>query len=134
VDIFERAARCKLRFASVVGAIATERLFELPLTDKGDRHSLNAIGVAIKQELDALDDFSLVETKPNARKEELELQFEIVKHVIEVKKAEAARQKTRVEKAEKRRKLSEILANKQDEALHSMTAEQIQAELAKLDD
>lgn len=133
MNIFERACRRKLRFASSVGLLAAEDLFCLPLVDKGNRPSLNNIGVAIMEELKAMGEFSLVDTKPNDRKEELELQLEIVKHVIESKKADAAAAETRQINMEKRKKLAALLADKQDEKLKGLSEEQILAELAKLD-
>lgn len=132
MNIFERAARRQLRFKSSVGYCTTEDLFTLDLVHKS-KPNLNAIGIGIMEELKGMGEFSLVETKPNEYKETLELQLEIVKHVIESKKADAIAAQTRADKAEKRRKLSEILANKQDETYKNMTPEQIQAELAKLD-
>lgn len=132
MNIFERAARRQLRFQSSVGLLTTEDLFTLDLVHKS-KPNLRAIGMTIKKELDSMgDEFDLVETKPNERKEELELQLEIVKHVIESKKADAAAAQTRAETQEKRKKLLEILANKKDEAYKNMSPEQIEAELAKL--
>lgn len=131
MNIFERAARHQLRFKSSVGYVTTEDLFTLDLVHKS-KPNLNAIGIGIMDELKGMGEFSLVETKPNERKEELELQLEIVKHVIESKKKDIEAAQTRAETQEKRKKLLGILADKKDEAYKNMTPEQIEAELAKL--
>lgn len=135
MNIFERAARRQLRFKSSVGMLTTEDLFTLDLRHPR-KPNLNAIGVGIMDELKAIgtNEFDLVDdVKPNERKDELDLQLEIVKHIIESKKADALAAQTRMDKAAKRQKLSELLANKQDEALKGMSQEEILAELAKLD-
>ena len=43
MNIFERASRRKLRFDTVVGLLATEQLWELPLTAKGERPDLDKL-------------------------------------------------------------------------------------------
>jgi len=43
MNIFERAARAKVRFSSAVGELTTEQLFDLPLTATGNRLSLDAV-------------------------------------------------------------------------------------------
>lgn len=131
MNIFERAARRALRFSSSVGLLTTEELFTLDLVHPR-KPNLNAIGVGIMEELKGMGEFNLVDEKPNARKDELELQLEIVKHIIESKKADALAAQTRAENQEKRKKLLGILADKKDEAYKNMTPEQIEAELTKL--
>lgn len=134
MNIFERAARCKLRFTVTTGIIAVEDLFDLPLTVTGNRLSLEKVARQVYSELKQFDDVSFVDIKPSPRKIELELQLDIVKHVIESKKADQIAADTRAKKIELRRRLNEALAKKEDEKLGGMSIEDIQKELAALDD
>lgn len=60
--------------------------------------------------------------------------LEIVKHVIAVKIDERKRADDAADRADKRRKLIEALANKQDDAIRNLSEEEIRAKLAELDD
>ena len=132
MNIFERAARGKLRFESPVGDLTAEQLFDLPLTAKGERANLDSIARAVNRELKDIVDGSFVEVKPDPRKTDLELRLDILKHVIEAKQAEKAAAEARAANAERKRKLLDALAAKDDQALAGMSREEIQAEIAKL--
>ena len=132
MNMFERAARCGLRFNSSKGEITTEDLFDLPLEATGNRLSLDQVAREVYKELKSYDEVSFVQTKPEPRRVSLELQMEIVKHVTESKKADLAAVETRAKKAELRRQLTEALAAKQGEELKGLTVEQIQTKLADL--
>lgn len=132
MNIFERAARGKLRFESTVGDLTAEQLFDLPLTAKGERPNLDSIARAVNRELKDIVDGSFVEIKPDPRKTDLELRLDILKHVIEAKQAEKAAAEARAANAERKRKLLDALAAKDDQALAGMSREDIQAEIAKL--
>jgi len=132
MDIFERAVRAKLRFSSSLGELTTEQLFDLPLTAKGNQASLDSLARRVFNELKLIGEISFVESKPDPRKTELTLQLDILKYVIESKKAAAEAAESRVKKAELRRQLTEALEAKKGQELQSMTTEQIQAKLAEL--
>lgn len=134
MEIYERAARAKLRFNSSRGELTTEDLFDLPLEATGNRLSLDQVAREVYKELKGYDEVSFVETKPEPRRVQLELQMEIVKHVIESKKQDRLAVENRVKKMELRRQLTEALALKQGEELKGLTVEQIQAKLAELGD
>jgi len=70
----------------------------------------------------------------NPDKGELENMLEIVKHVIAVKIDERKRADAAADRADKRRKLIEALANKQDDAIRNLSEDEIRAKLAELDD
>lgn len=133
MNIFERAVRAKLRFTSSVGILSAEDIFELPLTNTGNRASLDKIAREVYSELKTFDEISFVDTKPNPVKIELQLKFDIIKHVIESKKADLSAAETRLKNDERRRKLSEILAKKQDASLEGMSEEDILKELEALE-
>lgn len=133
LNIFELASRQKLRFETNRGPITTEQLWDLPLTSKNG-FDLDSVGQTIIIELESTTTRSLVKTAPNPRATQLNLQLDIIKHVIAVKQAENAAKLQAAEKAAKREKLVAALANQEDKALANLTPEQIRAELAKLDE
>lgn len=133
MNIFERAARCKLRFATSGGEYTTELLFDLPL-QHATKPNLDSIAVAVHRELKGMAETSFVsDLEPNARKEKLELQLEILKHIIEHKKSVIVANETRVKNAELRRKLNEALEAKEGEVLKNMSPEELKKKLAELD-
>jgi uncharacterized protein YjiS (DUF1127 family) len=133
MDIFERAARAKLRFSSAVGDLITEQLFDLPLKAKrASAADLDSVAKDVSRALKAMTEESFVDEKPDARRTELELMMEVVKHVIESKKADIARAEKAAATLERKRKLFDALAQKDDQALAGMTREQIEAEIAAL--
>lgn len=133
MNIFERASRNKLRFASTVGELTTENLWDLPLTAKGDRPNLDSLARGVHSELADLDEISFVSLKPDPRKADLELRLDILKHIIEAKLAAKAAAEKAAENAERKRKLLAALDAKKEAELVGMTTEQIEAEIAKLD-
>ena len=69
----------------------------------------------------------------NPRKASLELAMEVVKDVIRIKQEENAAKQDLAAKTAKKEMLKDALVKAQANALSSMTPEQIQAELEKLD-
>lgn len=132
MNIFERASRAKLRFASTVGDLTTEQLWDLPLTAKGEKPDLDRVARHIYAELKGVEEVSFVETKPNPRKIELELALDIVKHVIASKIDDKNRAEKAAETAERKRKLMAALAMKEESELAGMSKSEIEAEIAKL--
>ncbi len=132
MDIFERAARGKVRFPSAVGLLMVEQLWDLPLTARRGGADLDSTAREIFAELKSLEEGSFVKTTPDPRKSDLELQLEIVKFVIADKIAMADRAKTAAENAERKRKLLAALSAKQDAELLGMSREEIEAEIAKI--
>lgn len=131
-NLFEIASRRKFRFASQVGELTVEQLWDLPLTARGP--SLDTVAKTVNNELKSISDESFVVTRPNPRKGELEMMLDIVKHIVAAKIDERDKATAAADRAEKRRKLAEALVNKQDESLRNMTEEEIRAKLAELDD
>jgi hypothetical protein len=132
MNIFERASRQKLRFQSHVGELSTEQLWDLPLTSKDGRVNLDAIARAIHAELKGLEEVSFVECKPDPRKDELELDLEVLKHIIAVKVAEKDAATMAVAKAQRRAKLLAALASKEEDELADMSKNDLMAELSAL--
>lgn len=132
MNIFERASRRKLRFDTTSGFLSTEQLWDLPLTAKGERPDLDKVARQISRELREQDEGSFVKQEPNETKIELELQLDIVKHVIESKISDQISATKAVETRQRKEKLLSILASKEEDALKGMSKEEIEAEIAKL--
>lgn len=129
---FEKAAKLKLRFPSNRGQLTTEDLFDLPLTSKSG-FDLDSIAKAVNRELkDSSEESFVAPAKPASAIDSLRL--EIVKSVIATKVAERDERAAKAEKKQKRDRLLELLANKEDAALAELTPEQIREQLAALDE
>lgn len=129
---FEKAVRQKLRFPSIRGLLTTEDLWDLPLTSKNGL-DLNSVAQAVNAEVKASGEESFV-GEPTPASTVAVLKLDIVKAVIAVKIAERDAEVTRKQKREKRDRLLELLANKEDAALAELTPDQIREQLAALDD
>lgn len=126
MNIFERAVRNKTRFASDRGLLNVEQLWDLSL------QNLDDIARMVNSELKSLTEESFIDLKPDARKTELALQLDILKHVIQVKLDQKEAAALRKQKEAKRNKLMEILESKENEDLKSLSKEQILKELEEL--
>jgi hypothetical protein len=120
--MFEQATRLKLRFRSPNGLIGAEDLWDLPLK------TLDSVAVALRKELRNTEESFLEETTDKT----LELRFNVVKHILEVKKAESQAASEAKEIRAKKQTLMAALERKQNQQLEEMSAEQIQAEIDKL--
>ena len=129
---FEKAVRQKLRFPSIRGLLTTEDLWDLPLTSKNGL-DLNSVAQAVNAQVKASGEESFV-GEPTPASAVAVLKLDVVKAVIATKIAERDAEATRKEKREKRNRLLELLANKEDAALQELTSDQIKEQLAALDD
>lgn len=131
MNIFERATRAKLRFATVKGMVMTEDLFDMPLTSRNN-FNLDKVARDIAKSLREQGEESFVDTTPNTLTFELNLKLDIVKHVIASKQADVKAAETRAARDSERRKLEGLLADKQDQALKDLTEEELKARIASL--
>lgn len=123
MDLFEQAARAKLRFESAKGLLSAEDLWDLPLTStKGV--NLDSIARAHYLQLRSGNDISFVNagTATNVTDQ---LRFDIVKHVIVTKIAENAAANDAAKRKEKKQHLLGIIAQKEGEALTSMSIDDL---------
>ena len=119
-NIFELAARNKVRFQSAVGQLTTEQLWDLPVPN------LKKIAIAYKNAIKGLDDDEFEDDAPSKKERDAyELQLEILKFVIADKKAVADAAKARADKALQVKVLREALANKQNDKINSMSEEDL---------
>ena len=118
-DLFEIASKKKYRFP-YRGMISTEDLWDL------SPEQLDTVYKTLNKNVKAQGEESLL--AEGAVDETLANMIEIVKHVFAVKQEEIKAHKAVVEKAEKRERIKEIIAQKQDEALHGLS----EADLLKM--
>jgi hypothetical protein len=127
MDMFEKAARMKLRFDTPQGHMGVEDLYDLPLTSKGERVRANLDDLArslyrrIKQNEDTVSFVT-----PAQKTDETDtLRFEIVKHVIAVRVAERDAATEARAKADRKQQVLEIIARKQNQALEASSIEDL---------
>jgi hypothetical protein len=122
-NLFEIASRAKYRFP-YKGLISTEDLWDLSPAQ------LDTIYKTLNKNAKAMGEESLLNevTVDTA----LTNMVEIVKHIFNVKREEAEARKAAAANAEKRKRLLEIIAQKQDEALLNMSEADLQKMLADL--
>lgn len=130
-NIFEKASRQKLRFASQRGDLTVEQLWDLPLTSQ-NAASLDSIAVALDTEIRNTAPRSFVSTTTTGNTV-LELKLDIVKHIIEVRIEENKRKAEQAEKAQQRKLLDDQIATKENEQLLSGSLEELKAKRAALD-
>lgn len=124
-NIFEQASKLNLRFATGKGMQTVEDLWGLSL------ESLDTIAVAVDKQLDTAGKKSFIGKKDTTNKT-LELQLEILKHIIEVKLEEKAVKAARVERNAQLAQLRELAASKSIEALAGKSLEEINKMIADL--
>ena len=122
-NLFEIASRAKYRFP-YKGLISTEDLWDLSPAQ------LDTIYKTLNKNAKAQGEESLLNevTVDTA----LNNMVEIVKHIFNVKREEAEARKAAAANAEKRKRLLEIIAQKQDEALLNMSEADLQKMLEEL--
>lgn len=130
-SIFERATKKKLRFESPMGMLTVEDVWDLPLTTRNaNKASLDDLAKKINRKIKENDEESFV-VKKTAANSDMNLRMDIVKHIIDVRMAEAeAAEKTRKDKV-REQKILEILAHKEHEDLENMSKEELEALLKK---
>lgn len=120
--MFEKAARRKLRFETAKGLLSVEDLWDLPLTGKGV--NLDAIAVALYAQLKNDLGVSFVNKTVSAN-DDVQLKFDIVKHIIDVRVEEANKATVARENAAKKQRILEILNQRQDDALRSASEDEL---------
>lgn len=124
-NVFEMATRLKFRFP-FRGMISVEDLWDLTV------EQLDAVYKALNKDVKQSQEESLL-SAPRVGNADLNAKIEIVKYIFQVKQEEEAERRAAADNAIKRRRILEVLAKKQDNALENMTEEQLQAALAELD-
>lgn len=125
-NLFEMATRKKFRFP-FKGMISIEDLWDLSVKN------LDTVFKALNAEAKQANEESLLAVKSD-EDTILDAKIAIVKHIVSVKQAEEAEKKNAAIKREQKRRIQELIANKQDEALQGKSIEELQAMLAGMDE
>ena len=128
--LFEKAARHKIRFATIRGAITAEDLWDMPLLNSS-AFSLDELAKHLHKQLKNSEGQSFV-LKRESKDELAELKLDIVKRVIEVKLAEQAVREQAVLTKQKKDRILTIMSEKQDEALKGKTVEELESLLSEM--
>lgn len=124
-ELFIMATRQKFRFP-FKGVATVEDLWDLDVRD------LDTIFKALNSQKKQAQEDSLLAVK-SKEDSVLEAKIEIVKYIFATKLAEAEQKRIRAEKREKKNRIAEILADKQDEELRGKSVAELQAMLGELD-
>lgn len=129
MNIFERASRANLRFASAKGELSTEQLWQLPL------NSLDQLAQTAHREATEAQGISFVTPRSEKTRAQVmaELKLDILKHIIADKLAQADANRNAAQKAQERARLLEVLAAKKEAQLSNLSEEDILKKLEELD-
>lgn len=131
--MFAFATRKKFRFDTCKGQVTVEDLWDLPLTATNGRPNLDDIAKELYKKMKDENEMSFVKPTSQINKEFniIKAKFDIVKHIIDVKLAEAEAVKKAKEIKARNQRILEIIAQKEDEALASKSKEELLAMLAE---
>lgn len=130
--MFEKATRQKLRFATSTGQqLTVEDLWDLPLTATGKKLSLDELAKSLNRELKETAEESFV-VKKSSTNTTLELKFELVKHIIQVKMDEKESHAKDVARRQERQRLMELIEKKENESLENLSLEELHKRLAEV--
>lgn len=121
---FEFALRNKVRFP-YKGMISVEDLYDLSVRE------LDSVFKTLNAQVKKSQEESLLATKTK-EDETLSIQIEIVKYIFNAKVAEAEAVKQSKELKEKKQKLMELIAEKEDAALKDKSTDELKAMLEAL--
>ena len=126
-QLFIKASRQKFRFASHKGQLTVEQLWDLPLRPRSANSvCLNTIAqICHNNDLNQQGELDFV-NGTKADNSVFQDKFDIVMHIISVKKAEEQAVRDASAKREQKQKLLGILSNKKDTELQGKSAEEIQ--------
>jgi hypothetical protein len=135
MNIFEYAARNKVRFQSTRGELTLEQLWDVPLRSNGSRDdfNLNAVAKAANKAWKDISEESFVETAKTPEHVRLETTLEVVKYVIDTKLAEEEVAKKRADNKIEKEKLLAILSEKQAGKLSELSEKELQRRIAALE-
>lgn len=133
MDVFELAARKKFRFETSKGQLSAEDLFDLPLTLSAGKGSVSLDGVArsLHKQLKEDEEISFV-SETSKSDAVLQAKFDLVKRVIEIKKAEKAEALQTAERRAQKQRIMEIMWHKKDEDLQGKSLEDLEKMLESL--
>ncbi len=129
--MFEKASRLAIRFATAKGEITVEDLWVLPLTSAAGRANLDDIARDLYNQLKETNAVSFVNPAVGADPI-VQLKFDVVKHIIDVRVAENAAAAVAKANKDKKQALLGVLAQKENEALLAMPLDELRKQIEAL--
>lgn len=131
MSMFEKASRLKLRFDTNKGQLTVDDLWDLPLTSQTGKANLDDVARSLHRQLKNDDNVSFVET--NRRSDEtIQLKFDIVRHIIDVRLAEMKAASEARTIAQQKQMIMELIADKKVESLKSLSVEELENKLKEI--
>jgi hypothetical protein len=118
MNLFEEATRKKQRF-QYKGICSVEDLWDLSVEE------LDSVYQTLRKQQEARSGDSLLNKRTQIDRT-LQLQVEIVKHIVSVKLTEKEEKVAKAEKKQRKQKIAEIIAEKRDESLKNMSLEELE--------
>lgn len=133
-NIYKQASQQKLRFESKRGLLTTEDLFTLPIS-KGEI-SLRNLAIAVKKLTKSdteIPDFLSDEASAQTKEQQLlQLQFDILKDVIETRKEENQQSTEAYKRDQERAAIRELIAKKKQQNLEDLSIDELEAKLKNI--
>ena len=134
-NIYKQAAQQKLRFESKRCLLTSEDLFTLPIS-KGEI-SLRNLAIAVNKKLTKSDteipDFLSDEASAQTKEQQLlQLQFDILKDVIETRKEENQQSTEAYKRDQERAAIRELIAKKKQQNLEDLSIDELEAKLKNI--
>ncbi|EHT1484420.1 hypothetical protein KXE51_003400 [Salmonella enterica] len=120
--MFDKVTRLKLRFESNKGLLSVEQVWDLSLT------ALNEMAKSLSRQVKAAetDEEDFIGTKSNVDSE-LQLRFDVVKHIIGVKLKERDDSKDAAERKANNQVILELIQRKKQQELEGKSVEELEA-------
>jgi hypothetical protein len=133
MNLFEQASRLKLHFDTVQGPLDVSDLWDLPVnTTVKNKASLADIARGLNKQLkDSGDDLPFLSAAKKADAT-VQLRFDIVKHIVETKTAEAAKAAEVRANADKKQQILALIATKEAEQLSGQSLDDLRKLAAEL--
>ncbi len=134
--IFEKATKMKLRFDTPLGSLPVEDVWDLPLLPAPGRKNqanLNDLAKALNKAIKDHEGEDFVRQRLITRTDELlQLRFDVVKRIIDVKLEELDAAEAAAKAQEKKARIMEIIARKEDESLAEKSIDDLRNLLEEL--
>jgi hypothetical protein len=118
MSLFEKATRMKLRFPTNKGLVSTEDLWDLSLT------ALDKLAQAFYKTLQAGSEISFIGVN-SSTDEVSRIQFDTVKHVIDVKLVEKEQAENAALRKAQKQEILALIADKKSEALKGKSLDEL---------
>ena len=134
MEIYKKASKKKLRFNTSRGVLSVENLWDL--SKEEIRHEvIVARNIARKSEGEINDsELSFLDSPIKTKETDDELRFEILKDIYLTKKYAEEKAQKRAEIKENNKKILDLIARKQDEALEKKSISQLEKLLESEDE